>query len=218
MKTLFCDIETLPTDRQDVIDDIKANITAPGTYKKPESIAQWLEDNRDAEADKLVAKTALDGAFGRVLCIGMAFDDKPALVLHGDSEAETLSMFKAAICDLTQPEIQTLQVVGHNVADFDLRFLFQRYVVNQIAPPPLPFGKRYNDQVFDTMTVFAGWKDRISLDKLARALGIPGKGGISGADVWPMYQAGRVQEILDYCKHDVELTRAVYKKLTFQEA
>jgi hypothetical protein len=75
---LHLDIETLPTDRADVIDMLAASIKAPAQYKKPESIAQWLEENKASELDALHRKTALDGAFGHICCIGFAIDDEPA--------------------------------------------------------------------------------------------------------------------------------------------
>jgi predicted PolB exonuclease-like 3'-5' exonuclease len=57
-----------------------------------------------------------------------------------------------------------------------------------------------------------------SMDRLCRLLGIPGKGDISGADVWPMVQSGRIQEVAKYCRDDVERTRAMHKRMTFAEA
>jgi predicted PolB exonuclease-like 3'-5' exonuclease len=67
------------------------------------------------------------------------------------------------------------------------------------------------------MSRFCGAKDRISLDRLCRVLGLEGKTGMSGADVWPAVQAGKMDEIASYCRHDVAITRSVYKRLTFAE-
>ena len=59
-------------------------------------------------------------------------------------------------------------------------------------------------------------KDRISMDRLCKILGIPGKGdGPTGADVWPMVQAGRIDEVGEYCRQDVSRTREIHKRLTF---
>ena len=71
-------------------------------------------------------------------------------------------------------------------------------------------------------TIFAQWKlgpgfgGRISLDRLASTLGIKGKGGMSGADVWPAYQQGKHKEIAEYCEDDVRITHDIYKRLNFQ--
>ena len=55
---------------------------------------------------------------------------------------------------------------------------------------------------------------RVSMDKLCKALGIPGKDGFDGSMVaatWPVDP----QKVIDYCKQDVERTRQMYKRLTF---
>jgi predicted PolB exonuclease-like 3'-5' exonuclease len=41
------------------------------------------------------------------------------------------------------------------------------------------------------------------------------EGGIDGSQVFDFYKAGKLSGIADYCKRDVETTRAVYKRMTF---
>jgi predicted PolB exonuclease-like 3'-5' exonuclease len=65
------------------------------------------------------------------------------------------------------------------------------------------------------MIQFAGAKKTISLDKLCLALSLPGKGEHTGADVWPMVKAGRLDDVAEYCKSDVQKTRAVFDRMTF---
>jgi predicted PolB exonuclease-like 3'-5' exonuclease len=84
--------------------------------------------------------------------------------------------------------------------------------------PPLWFPrdpKPWGEATFDCMTAWSGVKDRVSMDRLCKILGIPGKDGMSGADVWPAVQAGKLDEVAKYCRADVERTRAIYKRLTF---
>lgn len=208
---LVLDIETIGATDEQVCADIVANLKAPANYKSPEAIQKWIDENRD----DAIAKTSFDGAWGQIVCIGFKFDDEPAHAFTG-VEADILRNFSEVIGQLSQSERHMLQVVGHNVTSFDMRFLFQRYVVNQIRPPALPWkAKPWDGQVFDTMTEWAGVGNRVSLDKLAKALGLEGKGEIDGSMVWPMYREGRIAEIAEYCKADVELTYQVFKKLTF---
>jgi predicted PolB exonuclease-like 3'-5' exonuclease len=54
------------------------------------------------------------------------------------------------------------------------------------------------------------------LDDIARLCGFPGKLGVDGAQVWPLYQQGRLQEIRDYCETDVVNTYLVYCRVHFQ--
>jgi hypothetical protein len=212
------DIETIPVQDKAIIDSIASEIKPPATYKKPESIAEWMELNKQAAIDEAVAKTSFDGAYGQICCIGWCIDDgqiKSSIGLEKD-------IIQTFFNDLIEnnPRAIDCTFVGHNVSAFDLRFLFQRAIILGIKPPSfIPFNaKSWDSQIFDTMTYFAGFGNRISLDKLSKALGLEGKTGITGADVWPMYQAGKIAEIADYCEHDVELTRNVYKRLTFKIA
>lgn len=225
-KYLTLDIETIPTERNDVREFIAKGITHPGNISKAETIAKWNEESRPAAIDEAVAKTGLDGAFGRVCCIGYAIDESGAPEsIHGDGvEANILTMFNNRLNELIHSSMwSATTIVGHNVSSFDLRFLLQRYIVNGVRPHPIistaSRAKPWeNEKVFDTMVQFSGVGNRISLDKLCMALGVESKGDISGADVWPMYKAGKIAEIAEYCRHDVEITRQCFKRMTFAEA
>ena len=218
MPEIYLDIETLPTLRSDVIEMLAKSIKPPATYKKPESIAQWMQENVESELDSLVRKTALDGAFGRIFCIGYAIDDEPAEAFSSSSEASNLWLLSGKLNALDADKYSTL-FVGHNITGFDLRFLVQRYIVNNI---PVPFLIRYaanakpweGDKVFDTMVQWAGVGNRISLDKLCMALNIPtSKDGITGATVYDEWLKENFDGITEYCKKDVEVTRQVFKRI-----
>src|SRR4030095_8365348 len=55
---------------------------------------------------------------------------------------------------------------------------------------------------------------RRPLDEIAQLLGVPGKLGMDGSQVWDAYQAGRLAEIRNYCETDVVNTYLVF--LRFQ--
>jgi predicted PolB exonuclease-like 3'-5' exonuclease len=62
-------------------------------------------------------------------------------------------------------------------------------------------------------------REHVSLDLLARALGIPSpKECLDGSKVYPFYRAGKLAEICEYCKCDVDTVRQVYRRLTFAPA
>ncbi|MBI3341728.1 ribonuclease H-like domain-containing protein, partial [Candidatus Curtissbacteria bacterium] len=112
--------------------------------------------------------------------------------------------------------------IGFNNMDFDLRFIYQRCVINGVPPTQnLSFARYRNDPIYDIMWEWRKWarEPSVSLDTLAKALGIPSsKGGeIEGKDVWKAYQDGRLPEICEYCKKDVEVTRAIYRKMVYAE-
>jgi 3'-5' exonuclease len=222
-KTLVLDIETVGTSRQDVIDYIATTVKPPATYKKPESIATWYKEEGPQAIADAVAKTGLDGAFGRVVCIGYQLDDMESpFVLRSLNERELLESFAKMLDECIAPsDVLATSVVGHNVSGFDLRFLMQRYIVNGIKPPLVlkraAEAKPWEaEKVFDTMIQFAGTGNRISLDKLCLALSIPSpKGDMDGSKVSQYVMDGRLEEVAEYCYRDVEATKAVFERMTF---
>jgi predicted PolB exonuclease-like 3'-5' exonuclease len=51
------------------------------------------------------------------------------------------------------------------------------------------------------------------LDVIAKLCGMPGKVGISGAEVGPLVHAGRIEEVRDYCLCDVVQTGGVFLRV-----
>jgi hypothetical protein len=226
---IFLDIETIPAQGAGVREEIAAAIAPPGNYKKAETIAEWEREQKPALVEEAWRKTALDGALGQVACAALAVDDAPPAVFYEEdwarAEPRILRGLFAAIRAAHDGARMTRPVfVGHNIAGFDLRFLFQRAVLHGIEPPAvIPFNARpWEDCIFDTMTAWAGYGNRVGLDKLCRALGLPGKGSeigaeIDGSKVWDFVADGRIAEVAEYCKGDVERVRAVFRRLTFAE-
>lgn len=212
------DIETIPTNRADVVDMLASGIEAPGQYKKQESRAQWLAENFETEKEALIRKTALDGAFGQICCIGVAIDDEPAQTFHTGNERDILLEFALFLNELDCDKYTTL-FIGHHIAGFDIRFLLQRYIVNKIPVPHLirfaAMAKPWeSEKVFDTMVQWAGVGNKISLEKLCMALGIESpKGEITGSNVYDHWLEGNIDGIAEYCKKDVEATRQVFRRM-----
>ena len=214
------DIETIPTARPDVIEHIKRKIAPPGNISKAETIAAWEETQRPIAEAEAIHKTGLNGAFGRVVCTGLALDAADPETLCGLDERHILLDTNDVLDQVPMNQRMACAIVGHNVAAFDLRFLVQRYIVNQVRPHPILLHAAQakpweTDKVYDTMLQWAGLKSSISLDDLCLALSLPGKGTMTGADVWPMVQKGCLEEIAEYCADDVVKTRAVYWAMTF---
>ena len=239
---IFIDIETIPTQNVDVqtyfrrtmseeLTQKLASIKAPSNYKDEAKIAGYIEAEQlnlrasfASDVDAKINKTGLDGAFGQIVCIGYDMhDDGNSTTISGMDEPTVLLQFNQALASNVRLADQVqVTIVGHNVAAFDLRFMLQRYMVNGIRPHPIIWRAAQakpweSEKVYDTMIQFAGVGNRISLDKLCLALAIEGKGAISGADVWPMVQAGRLADVARYCESDVAITRAAYRRMTFQD-
>jgi len=204
MKKLFFDIETLP---------------APGD--KLDLIKSFWEESRKKNGNKEVKgmndfdtffrNTSFQGEFGRIFCIGYAIDGEPSECLSGD-EKEILQKFWgiAKDCDL---------FIGHNVMDFDFRFIYKRSIILGVQPSrDLNFARYRSNPIFDTMKEWEKWGAQgTSLHKLSIALGLasPKEEGIDGSKVYDHFLAGKGEEICKYCQRDVDATRLVYKRMIF---
>ena len=194
MKTIFLDIETVPTD---------LSLQENGL----------LEAQIQLNEAELVKKLSLSAVTAKIICICYAIEPPGGCevqALQGE-ETEIINAFwkLAADCNL---------FVGHNILDFDLRFIYQRSIIHQIKPSrDLPFARFRNAPIYDTMQEWSKWgREHASLDSLSKALSIPSpKESLDGSKVYPYYRAGKLAEIVEYCKRDVDSTRQVYRRLTF---
>lgn len=233
---MFIDIETIPAqgaaaDR--VRAQLRQSIAPPASFKKLESIEEWYRTEQPAKIEEAYRKTALDGAFGQIVSISYAIEDSPAFNFHWDpingkaelqSEAEVMDEFYNHVAMLTNFNRGNYEMspqfrkIGHNHLGFDLRFMFQRSVINQVRPSfHLDHDQRYNnDRVYDTMLAWAGWGKYIKQAELCAALGIEcSKGDIDGSKVWDYVQAGRVREVAEYNDNDVHDLRKCYRKMQY---
>jgi hypothetical protein len=214
MNNVYVDIETIPCQSAEYRAEVRKNITAPAQYKKPDSIAQWIAENGNEAANEAVAKTSFDPAHGHICTIGYAIDDGEALSLHCDDidgEAAIIGAFFRAI-----DTIGMNRFIGHYISGFDLRFILNRAIVLGVPLPPKTVFPRdikpWSDDVFDTMVAWAGPRDRISQDKLCKALGLECKGDFDGSMVAEAWANGEHQKIADYCRRDVETVRSIHKR------
>ncbi|ASQ10194.1 hypothetical protein CDO22_17930 [Sinorhizobium meliloti] len=219
MTYLYLDIETIPAQDDVTKARIASTVKPPAAMKKAETIAQWEAEQKPSAVEEAVAKTSLNGAYGHICCIGWAVDNgEPQSYSMCDfsleEEAEMLSHFFEALRREHDMRF-AVTVVGHNVSGFDIRFIWQRCFALGIRVPawfpkdPKPWG----DDVFDTMTAWAGARDTISMENLCAALGLPGKGSVDGSMIGKMFADGRHEEIAAYCRQDIERTRAIHRKM-----
>lgn len=215
---LFLDIETLPPAGDAHLMRIRAGIKAPGQYKKPESIAQWLAENADSIAQEEHAKLGLDGLYGQVCCIGWAVNNNDVFVHSLMKEKDEPAVIEAAFITLQEGSLdrsgssRALSPIGHNI-DFDMRFLMQRAVKHRIKIPSClrsafdPEKGRYN--TFDTMKVWAGFKGWAKLKDMSRELFGDECEDIDGADVAKVW-ATDPEKVVEHCRQDVERVRKLY--------
>lgn len=201
MIKLFFDIETLPS----------ADEHRDGHLE----ILRKKKNNGDLGDNEIHSMTSFEGTFGRICCIGIIKEDEKGIieknVFAGDEKTILQNFWKAAE--------GTHRYVGHNVWAFDLPFIFKRSIINGVKPIPLNFARYRNIPIYDTMMEWELWNvmKAQKLDTLAKVLGLPtSKDEMDGSMVADYFKQGKIEEIKKYCMKDVELTRKVYYKMTFE--
>lgn len=231
---IYLDIETLPSLAPVARELARAGVKPPGNYKKAESIAEWWKTEGEAATEEAYRRQALDAAAGELCAIGYASDDtEPVSLVRGLQEPEPDFLRRAldAMGDLLDTGC-TIGGDGHrwpvepfficHNAPFDLGFLMRRCWVHGIRPSfklPTPSAREGKD-FGDTMTLWAGYRGTIGLDRLCNALGIasPKADGIDGSQVFDLWQAGEHERIATYNTADIRAVRACWHRLQWEDA
>lgn len=223
---LYLDVESIPSQKPGALDDVKNTITHPGNITKIETINKWYLENLDAAAQVEYRKQSFDGLYGEIISIAWAINDGDPYVLYrvkDESEKDLLKDFFEYIdapVDMLGNRSAITKWIGHYITGFDLRFLWQRCVVNGARPTvKIPYdAKPWDDMVFDTKVAWSGstqYSGKSSLDAICKVFGFEGKGDIDGSKVYDYWLEGRYTEIAEYNKQDVIKTRLLYKKMNF---
>ncbi|MGH8709799.1 MAG: ribonuclease H-like domain-containing protein [Burkholderiales bacterium] len=222
-RTIFVDIETLPAVNP-AVTDLQAVHSAPTAIAPPEHRPDPLKDEAQL-------KTSLNGDFGRILCIGYVDVTVRGEIERGvigwDTDLKTFHCNERMILTEFWQRMRAFRpnidrIVGHNIFDFDLKFILKRSIIHGVRPTvDLSFARYRNQPIFDTMCEWERWSygPKASLDTLAKALGLESskQEGVNGSQIYNLFQAGEHRKIRDYCLKDVELTRAIYKRMVFED-
>jgi len=193
MNRLIFDIETIPAD---------------------ESKRELIESLAKRKKENAFRGTGLDGNFGRILCIGYIKEppgSDQSSIITGDEKDILIEFWKIA------RDVDVF--IGHNVMEFDLKFIYKRSVILGIKPSrELNFARYRSEPIYDTMKEWEKWSmgRATSLDSLAKIFGFQtSKDDMCGSEVYEKYLQEKHEEIYKYCKKDVELTRKIYYKMNF---
>ena len=206
------DIEAIPGQSEYVtwaMDNFTATQQHPKNYKSQEAIDKWYATTGKEQLEEYRHKMGLDATTGEIVTIGWKCDDDPTTAMGrgNHSEGDLLQHFFDLVDRRKVKSHTGVTFVGHNLIKFDLPYIWRRSKILGIQvpaylPPPSEL-KPWSTNVFDTMVAWAGPQGSISLDKLCRVLGIEGKGGMDGSNVYKYYKDGRQAEIDAYCMEDV---------------
>ena len=92
---------------------------------------------------------------------------------------------------------------------FDLPVLNYRALFNQVDAASYWQNELWHIDLKDVLANH-NTKAQGSLDSVAKSLSLPGKLNVSGDQVWDLYLEGRVEDIRNYCEHDVLNTYLIF--------
>ena len=189
-------------------------------------------DDIAAEEERCYQLGALSATSGRIVCLAVHVGLVPGMEIEGVAHAQSEHVFGIDADGFEEDEKRALtgflnllkdfdpdtdEIVGHNILGFDLPFIFQRCLINNIRVRPFVDLSEFHVRgVFDTMHHWwLGSKRFISLDDIAWALGIESSKTkeAEGSKVFEMYQADKLAEIREYNLNDVRVTRKVYERM-----
>lgn len=179
-----------------------------GNLKDPDKIAAKLAEAEANHRRDFFERAALDPLTGRVVAIGLLHLAGGRFEVIGhDDEAATLREFWSA-CRGEMSRVH--QMVGFNVYQFDLPFLFRRSWKHRVEVPfGIRRGRYWGDEMVDLRDYWqlGDRQARGSLDSISKHLGLGAKNG-DGKAFAELWRADREQAVA-YLRNDVELTARV---------
>src|ERR1700677_1888695 len=160
----------------------------------------------------------------RVVAISVVMRSRDTLKVwslggEGSSERGLIERFFAGL------ERYTPDLVSWNGTGFDLPVLHYRSLLHGITAARYwetgnadssfrysNYLSRYHWRHMDLMDILSGFqgRGRASLQDVACLLGLPGKLGMHGSEVWEVFLQGGIKRIRDYCETDVLNTYLIY--------
>ena len=184
-----------------------------------------IRDKAPVTPEELYGRAAIYAEFGKIVCISCG-------VLSGPPAERKLSIKSFAGNDEKELLLQFYELLhkwgsdgqkylcAHNGKDFDFPYLCRRMIIHNMKIPSvlnLSGKKPWEVPHIDTMEMwkFGEYKNFISLNLLARTLGIPTpKDDIDGSQVGEIYWTqGDLPRIVTYCQKDVVTVAQVYLRI-----
>lgn len=230
-KRIYIDLETYRTRNQAVVAKItnEQRYRVPSHNKSKELKSIWnTPEGIQARVNEELAKTSVDPLFAEILCIAFALDgDAPEVITcMPEHEIEGLALFAEWVEENVSPETVW---IGHNLQNFDLPILLNRYRALEMTPPdqfPSFKGRYWDGRVFDTMlrTPCANGLGMVRLEDVCLAYGISTPKGrvcledgtpLEGSTVGLAYERKEYDAIMAYARLDITATRDLYMAQTF---
>lgn len=205
MRSIILDLETLPNP--DASQWVGPITKAPATYKKPESIAAYLEEANAEQFDKF----SLDPDTCVLAAIGfhVVGHSEPTVHVCSNISEEREGLKKLWAVYSQRPS----RFVTFNGNGFDLPVLVARSILLDVAEFPMSFEftppwKSPHLDLYEWKKQRGGGKAK-SLSFYARQYGFTTLDKVDGSQIAQLAKEGRWSEIHDHCLSDVGLTHAL---------
>lgn len=205
---VYLDCETLPPDKNDPLFHDKAAQLSEEEYRKLALSSQWCR--------LICIGLIIEDDNGQILHRGVLGRDRDTMRLHLDERRLLRSFWNLLKGFNDRKDL----LIGFNLLDYDLVVIVQHSILRSVKPTfQIRFARYRSRPIFDVMWEFQSWRHRISLDELAKVMGLQSskQDGIDGSRVYDLFLEDRHQEICDYCLADCDLTRSLYYRINFLE-
>lgn len=206
---IFLDIETVPGEASFL------HLTEDWQELWKKKTLRTLPPESTSE-EFYLQQAAVYAEFAKIVCISFGYyrssgSERKLRIksLCNEDEKQLLSGFCEVLSGFEKHHKSWI-FAGHNVKEFDLPFLCRRMLINGMSIPRcMNFQnmKPWEINVIDTMHFwrFGDFRNYISLELLAAALGIPSpKSDINGSQVGEVFwKEKNLQRIAAYCQRDV---------------
>lgn len=229
------DIETVPAELPPELESelipnpAPETISPPSNWKDPVKIQEYIDKKSVEQVEKIEKEKqevresfSLSPMTGRVACAclfpvyyesGIRVHDGGIRVVDLDEKVLLLKFW--SMLAMLREEAYNLKIVSYNGKEFDGHFLRVRSAINGVKMPFRIDQRRFTtDPHFDVREVLTnfGANKKGKLGQWAAAFGL-GKKLTEGSKVKELWDAGKYEELCDYCLQDCIITHQMFKKL-----
>jgi hypothetical protein len=213
-REIIFDLETIPLPEDVIFSQLEP--FDPDSVKignrGPDKAAEYIEKCRAEHKARALEKAALSALTGQIAMIGYHDGKEPEI--HCDAEPVLINEFFRRFLEYQRDEMCLW--VGFNIASFDLPFLLRRAWAWNIEPPRGLVKGRFLSSWFidllDTWRACGDHRELISLDRLAKFLGVGSKNGATGLGFAALLYESK-QKAVEYLANDLHISWAIADRL-----
>jgi predicted PolB exonuclease-like 3'-5' exonuclease len=208
---LFFDIETT----------VRHNTFAEYQENESEVANIWLDKCKMNDAYKNEPESMLEKygslypEYGKIICISYGYFDVDTKKWKVESLNDSTMSEKEMLMEfgkLCNTKFHKHILSGYNIKRFDIPYVYRRMLANHILPPShfdVIDKKPWEIAAYDLYRV---WTDAYTIngmcnfDVVCQLMGVPSpkQGEVKGESVKEFYYDGKIDEITEYCRRDVQ--------------